>query len=42
MTTTFYICTALGWIVTCVVCYALGYTEGWRQGEVSGHEEARV
>lgn len=40
MTTTFYIFAALGWIVTLIVAYALGYAEGRKQGELDGLEQA--
>ena len=40
MTMTFYICASAVWIVTCGVCYALGWSDGRRQGEIDGYEEA--
>ena len=38
--TTFYICAAIGWIVTCAVAYALGWCEGKKQGELDGLQQA--
>lgn len=40
MTTTFYICAGIGVIVMCCVCYALGWCEGRKQGELDGMEAA--
>ena len=40
MTTTFYICAAVGWIVTLIAAYALGWVNGYRNGDIDGLEEA--
>ena len=40
MTTLQYILAWAGFCVACVACYAVGYSEGRKQGELDGDEDA--
>lgn len=40
MTTLQYIAAWAGFCAACVACYAVGYAEGRKQGELDGYEDA--